>query len=165
MPKYFSTDHIVSKVRMMTSEHHILPRCFCIIKEFSLLKPSAEVPEAQEAPHRKPVAHPKVVQSVPSPTTRSTSPSWTGVRQIAFPQKLPPLPRFLAQQLLQEVTLINTEIVLIFHISSEKTQPVFGNPNERCYTGVFPKVSTLKSKPVPKCKMQTHTEISCFHPH
>ena len=91
---------------------------------------------------------------------RSKSPSWTGVRQIAFPQKLPPLPRFLAQQLLQEVTLINTEIVLIFHISSEKTQPVFGNPNERCYTGVFPKVSTLKSKPVPKCKMQTHTEIS-----
>ena len=78
--------------------------------------------------------------------SKSTSPSWTGVRQIAFPQKLPPLPRFLAQQLLQEVTLINTEIVLIFHISSEKTQPVFGNPNERCYTGVFPKVSTLNSK-------------------
>ena len=102
-----------------------------------VLKPSAEVPEAQEAPHRKPVAHPQVVQSVPSPT-RSTSPSWTGVRQIAFPQKLPPLPRFLAQQLLQEVTLINTEIVLIFHISSEKTQLVFGNPNERCYTGGVP---------------------------
>ena len=67
--------------------------------------------------------------------SKSTSPSWTGVRQIAFPQKLPPLPRFLAQQLLQEVTLINTEIVLIFHISSEKTQPVFGNPKER-YRGV-----------------------------
>ena len=95
--------------------------------------------------------------------SKSTSPSWTGVRQIAFPQKLPPLPRFLAQQLLQEVTLINTEIVLIFHISSEKTQLVFGNPNERCYTGVFPKVFHLEIQA--RSKMQTHTAISCFHPH
>ena len=89
--------------------------------------------------------------------SKSTSPSWTGVRQIAFPQKLPPLPRFLAQQLLQEVTLINTEIVLIFHISSEKTQPVFGNPNERCYTEVFPKVFHLE--------IQASSKIQNANPH